>query len=146
MIAEDPDGIYIIALLGGIPWVFSLLFFAVPILRYFWLIPKRRRRHQNNIRKRLMKVIYHNYQAPIALTHLLEAVNAQNKQEERLSQAIVQRMMQQLVSDLGGDIRLDEQGQQVYYFERLRDELDEAKKLRQARGNNRSLGQVIVEV
>jgi hypothetical protein len=54
--------------------------------------------------------------------------------------------MQQLVLDLGGDIRLDEQGQQVYYFERLRDELDEAKKLRQARGNNRSLGQVIVEV
>ena len=44
--------------LGYVPFVFSLIFFLVPGVRYFQNKKKNNKIHLNNIRKRLMKVVF----------------------------------------------------------------------------------------
>jgi hypothetical protein len=119
---------------GWIPLSFSTIFFSVPLLRSFSIFPKRKERHFNNIRKRLMKVIYQNPDKEILLSELENAVNAKGEGEENLSKQQIEKVMNDLIFDLQGDMEIDPNGNVVYKFPRLKTELQEAMRLRREKG------------
>lgn len=139
----DSTGIFIG--LGLIPFLFSFLFFLVPMLRYLQLLPLRKKRLLENIRKRLMKVIYNSSEVEIPLQQLEQAVNTQGKTEEKLSPSDVESMMQRLIHDFGGEIELKNNGQVVYKFENLREEKQEALQLRERRESGKDLGKIVFD-
>jgi hypothetical protein len=115
--------------LGVVPFLFSLIFFAVPVLRYFAILPKRAKRRYNNIRKRLIKIIYlKGANKDLTLDEILSELNAQNA--EKLTKPEVEKMMNELVYDWQGEIIMNEDGKTAYSFSQLRNELEEAKRLR----------------
>lgn len=131
--------------LGVVPFVFSVTFFAVPILRYFDILPKRKKRRINNIRKRLVRIIYqrgvhHN----LTLDEILSELNADSG--EKVSKEQVQKMMNELVVDWQGDVVLDEKGRTVYEFRQLFHELEEARKIRLNRKDDgKNLGNIYLD-
>ena len=131
--------------LGWIPFVFSFIFFLVPTLRYFQIQPLRRKRHMENIRKRLMKVIFSNASNEIPMSYLQQTVNSQKKEEENLSKESIEKMMHQLISDLYGEIAQNTQGEIIYRFPRLQEELQEVKRLRDTRDSGRNLGDIVFD-
>lgn len=130
--------------LGWIPFVFSFLFFLVPALRYFQMLPLRRKRHMENIRKRLMKVIYQSTSEEISLNTLLQTVNQANK-EEKLSKEAVESMMQTLIYDLNGEIEIKEDATVTYKFIHLKEQIQEAERLRALRDSGKDLGNVVFD-
>ncbi len=135
----------IFILLGIIPLVFSFLFFLVPILRSFRIRPLEQQRHLENIRKRLMRVVYKSPEVAIAQDRLLETVNAQNEAEEKLSQADIDEMMHRLILDFYGEIDPQADGQVIYRFIHLREQLNEVERLREQRASGKDLGNIIFD-
>lgn len=138
-------GWLILILLGFVPVVFSALFFLVPILRWFQILPKRRKRHRENIRKRLMKAIYDSPNAQIALDELLASVNSSERGEEKLDKNQVESIMNELIRDLEGEISLQDDTRVMYTFHQLREELLEARSLRQQRDSGKDLGNIVFD-
>ena len=145
MIGGDEFGDVIFYGLGVVPFLFSTIFFAVPILRYFSLLPKRKKRRKNNIRKRLVKVIYQKgVHKNLSLDEILAEVNTENA--EKLSKPEVEKMMNELVVDWQGDVILNDSGRIDYEFHQLSYELDEARNLRQNRKDDgRNLGNIYLD-
>lgn len=131
--------------LGWIPFIFSVLFFALPIYRWFDILPKRKKRRLENIRKRLMRTIFENNYREISLQELTELTNSRSKGEERLKKDQIENMMQTLIYDLNGEVDSNEQAEVVYRFIRLREELDEAKRLRENRDSGNQLGEIVFD-
>ncbi|GAB4128815.1 MAG: hypothetical protein OHK0045_23500 [Raineya sp.] len=131
--------------LGVVPFLFSVTFFAVPILRYLNILPKRKKRRKNNIRKRLVKVIYQKgAQKNLNLDEIVADVNTENT--EKLTKAEVEKMMNDLVVDWQGEVVLNDNGRIDYEFRQLRYELDEARNLRQNRKDEgRNLGNIYLD-
>lgn len=131
--------------LGVIPFLFSTIFFAVPILRYFNILPKRRKRRINNIRKRLIKVIYlKGVNKNLSLDEIVAEVNADNA--EKLSKPEVEKMMNELVVDWQGNVVLNDSGRVDYEFHQLRYEMEEVRNLRQHRKDDgRNLGNIYMD-
>lgn len=141
---DDPELLLQIGL-GWVPLIFSLIFFTVPFFRWFTLMPKRRKRRRENIRKRVMRAIFQHRQNSISPNQLTETANAQKKEEKNLSQKEVERMMAELILDLKGDIDYDTNGKVIYKFDMLNAELAEAERLRSERDAGRTLGNVIFD-
>jgi Ca2+-binding EF-hand superfamily protein len=145
MIGGDEFGAVVFYGLGVVPFMFSMIFFAVPILRYFNILPKRRKRRINNIRKRLVKVIYQKgVLKNLSLDEILTEVNAENA--EKLSKPEIEKMMNELVVDWQGNVVLNDSGSVGYEFHQLRYELEEARNLRQNRKDDgRNLGNIYLD-
>jgi hypothetical protein len=153
-LADEP-GIGAIAIgLGWVPFVFSVLFFAVPIMRWLQLQPLQNKRRMENIRKRLMKVIYNHPTGEISLADLERVVNqaTPNKKGsknidaegvEKLLAPDISRMMNQLIVDFYGEIDYDQNGNPIYRFVRLREEKSEIQRIRTKQDT--SLGNVIYD-
>jgi hypothetical protein len=135
----------LIILLGWVPLTFSFLFFLVPILRYFQIQPLRHKRNLENIRKRIMKAIYLNQSAEIPLDTLLNAVNSQSKGETKLDKSTIERMMHELINDFNGEIAMKDNGEIVYKFQNLREEMQEIRQLRTQRDSGKDLGKIIMD-
>lgn len=131
--------------LGWIPFVFSVLFFALPIYRWFDILPKRKKRRLENIRKRLMRAIFENNYREISLRELTEITNNRSKGEESLKTQEIETMMQTLIYDLDGEVDSNENAEVVYRFIRLREELDEAKRLRDIQDTGNQLGEIVFD-
>lgn len=100
--------------LGYFPFVFSVLFFVIPIGRYFRLSQKKSRREESIIRKKMVRFILENVQRPLSRTELMH-VASNSIQAERVLDA--------LVIDLEAQSEVTDQGEVVYVFERLQREL-----------------------
>ncbi|MEM9982429.1 MAG: hypothetical protein AAF734_08030, partial [Bacteroidota bacterium] len=124
--------------LGWVPFLFSLIFFSVPVLRMINIAPKRKKRQINNIRKRLIKIIYKHAGQPISLRQLEQEVNRSG--EEKLGESTIQDIMSKLVIDWGGFAEPTTEGTLIYHFEQLKLELEEAQQLRKGRQNKADLG------
>ncbi len=135
---------WIVILLGAVPFTFSFLFFLVPILRSFQIAPKERKRHQENIRKRLMKVIYQSPKESLSQKEILDVANADSRLEKLTSQTS-EPILRQLLQDFDGDLDNDEYGQPLYRFTRLRDEQNEARHLRAQRSEGKDLGNIVFD-
>lgn len=139
-----PDEYYIFIGLGLIPFIFSLIFFGVPLYRMGQVRRQEKARRMANIRKRLLKVIYKNPNRSFTLSELETLINAPDKTEEKLDSATIQKMMQDLIYDFDGEVSAStEAGEVSYSFERLRIELETVAELR--KGRDTSFGEVVFD-
>jgi hypothetical protein len=146
MTASDPTlPAWLEVVFGWIPFSFSTVFFSVPILRSFSIFPKRKKRHFNNIRKRLMKVIFQDADKELPLEALEQAVNAKGQGEEKLSKEQIEKVMNDLIFDLQGEMIVKEDGKIVYQFEKLKIELQEAERLRREKGFGNAPSKIIFD-
>ena len=131
-------------LLGWIPLIFSFLFFLIPASRRLGFRSLRRRRHQQNIRKRLFKAIFAHQGAPRTLSQIATAVNA-NAPEEVLAAALVEERMKELVLDLSGDMAITATAEIQFSFPRISREMHAGPRLRRQRQVDGDLGDIVVE-
>jgi hypothetical protein len=61
--------------LGWIPLVFSILFFIIPLVRWFQIRSLQQRRQEQNVRKRLFKAIFVRRGQPQTVAAVTAAVN-----------------------------------------------------------------------
>lgn len=132
--------------LGWIPFVFSLIFFTVPLVRMLGIKRQQREQHKENIRKRLMKVIFKRHKEKISLAELTAVANQWASTEERLSPAVVNTVVQDFILDLRGEAYVNDTDASVYYrFDELDQELSDLEELFGESRNNDKLGNVIFE-
>lgn len=131
-------------LLGWLPFVFSLLFFLIPLARGLKLGGLRRRRHEANIRKRLLNVIFARQGRPQTVDEVLAAVNV-NTVEERLSRPVVETMLKELALDMPGDMSVSDAAEVRIAFPRITSELQEVRRIREHRQVDDTIGDIIIE-
>ena len=134
--------------LGLIPFVYALLFFFIPMVRAFFLMPKKTQRRLNNVRKRLMRTIFQENSAMLSLEHLTELANANSAsgKEPPLNPASVEAVMKDLIYDLKGEMFLDDQAKVMYRFEDLDRELNDVEAERRRRPRlNSDLGDIVFD-
>ncbi|MEW6737941.1 MAG: hypothetical protein AB1489_42080 [Acidobacteriota bacterium] len=132
-------------LLGWIPFVFSLLFFLIPLCRAIIVHSARAHQHWHNIRRRVMRAIFQMQGEPMSVDYVLREVNSPALQEERLERAVVEKMLEQLKAELPGDIIYSDDGQLLYAFPIIGMELKEAQQLRAEHYPDKSLGKVVFD-
>ena len=130
--------------LGWIPFVFSLLFFLIPLMRGLKLSGLRRRRREANIRKRLFKEIFARQGQPQTVDEVLAAVNT-NALEESLSRPVVETMLKELSLDMPGDMSVSDAAEVQIAFPRMTAELQEIRHIREHRQVDDTLGDIIIE-
>ncbi len=169
-LTADPtaEGIGILIGLGWIPFIFSVLFFGVPIYRWLDILPRRKKREQENIRKRVMRVIftaevfnsltktqqneavrlaelYERTQHRYTLKDIMEIDRIFAKGEAPLKIEEIEQVIQQLVYDLNADIDTNAQAQVVYDFSMFSEQFEEANNLRKERGNDTQLDEIVFD-
>jgi hypothetical protein len=135
---------WVAQVLGWFPLAFSAIFFAVPGLREWQLRPKRRQRHRNNLRKRVMKVLYQMGGKPVAIDEIFARAYPSTKPGQPADRAEFEQVLNDLAHDLQGDVQVNEQGQVTYQFFRLDYELSAIRQQRGARAQQQ-LGQVVFD-
>jgi len=130
--------------LGTVPLLFSVIFFAVPLLRLPVVLWREARRNAENQRRRVMRAIFLNRGRAQTPEQVLHIVN-QPSGPEPLSKKTVEDILARLVRDLPGEIRTDAQGQVLYEFPIITLELEEAERLRAQRRVERDLGKVVFD-
>lgn len=129
--------------LGVVPFLFSFIFFTVPLLRLPGVLINEARRVAENRRKRVMQVIFASRGCAQTAEQIVQAVNAPGTLEP-LSQKTVEDILARLVRDLPGEIRTDGHGRVLYEFPIIALELEEAERLRR-RTVDRDLGRVVFD-
>jgi hypothetical protein len=130
--------------LGWIPLVFSILFFVIPLVRWFQIHTLQQRRQKQNVRKRLFKAIFARRGRPQTVEAVTAAVN-RGSGEAALTPPEVESTLQQLVLDMPGDMAVSEVAEVQYSFPRLTAELTAVERLRQGRRDDDTLGPIIIE-
>ena len=110
---------FLVFALGWFPLIFSILFFAIPLLRYFDVKKKQAQRSKNVVRKILVGEIIAAKGGPITIERLISKINVNNHSIKEIEQ-----VLEKLVPDLKGEIVLNENGVAVYNFDRLKRELN----------------------
>lgn len=140
-----PDATWLTVMLGYVPVSFSAIFYGVPLVRAFGLNKKRKQRHQNNLRKRVMQAIFVNQCQDMTAKQLLEEVNSQ-AQTEKLSLQNVEEIMSKLILDVRGEVKISEQtGEIVYDFQNMRTDLEVAQKLRNESRQSFDAGDIVFD-
>jgi hypothetical protein len=115
-------------LLGYMPVAFSLLFLLVSLLR----LPVAKRldaeRLKRNRKKMVMRAIFQNRLWTARSDQIYYAMLAHG--EKNITQKEVEAIVQSVLPELQGDIELDEEGNPVYSFQRLKRETEAAERLR----------------
>ena len=138
-------------LLGGFPLIYSSLFFLIPAFRWFRVRPLKKKQHEMNIRKRLMRIVFQTYDQgkkhvhEIPLKKLTQVANNQRNTEEKLDADTVERVMKDTLADLGGEAYLNDQNEIMYRFDLIAQELDAIDTLRSEKKDNNNLGEIIFE-
>ena len=133
----------LLTLLGIIPLLFSMLFFAVPLLR---LLPTRRREAHRRRRNEHRRVLRHVFARRGAATSLAEyAADVRADQAHTLDEETLRRILEDLLSRYGGRSDLAEDGTVLYVFDRIAHETDAAARLRAEREERFALGDVIFD-
>lgn len=136
---------FIVFALGIFPLIYSLTFFLIPLLRWIGIRKKQKEQHKENIRKRLMKVVFQTHSREISAQQLAVVANDWRTTEEKLDEKIVNEVMQDTILDLGGEGYVNEEGEIIYRFELIGQELDDVDAIRDNRTLDTDLGEVIFE-
>ena len=115
---------------GYFPFIYSISFFLIPFIRSFYIRRKQREQHIQNIRKRLMKVIFRKHKEYISLAELTETANDWRSTEEKLDEKTVEKVLSDFIIDLGGEISVNENAEMVCNFQRLNQELTDMEQIR----------------
>lgn len=133
------------------PLIYSTSFFLIPLLRWLRVRPLRRKQHELNIRKRLMRVVFQTYDQgkdhvhEIPLDVLTKVANEQRTTEEVLDAVTIDRVMKDTLADLGGEAYVNEEAAVMYRFDLIAQELNDIDDLRQAHKTDTDLGDIIFE-
>ena len=112
--------------LGIVPLVFSIVFFAVPALRYFAHSRKKKAAERENRRRQEIGKIYQSVRGAEAEPIQLEA-----------------SLSTELAADFDGDVKVDSSGATYYFFKPLKEELDAGEKARQSADGQVVFGQTV---
>lgn len=132
-------GMGALAFLGAFPLLYSITFFAIPFFRSFYIKKKQREQHIQNIRKRLMKVIFTKHKEQISLAELTKVANDWRTTEEILDQKTVQDTLDDFLIDIEGS-PTSVAGDVVYDFHRLNQELTDMEVTRNSKILDSNLG------
>lgn len=116
-----------LTLLSIVPFIFSILFFIIPAIRYFKLIPLKKQRLANNLKKELSLIIFKEKGNDLKL----KDIQQQLKTTQKLPNEQVKRIMQDLILEWSGELIVDENAQLIYMFPKLKTEINEVEQLRQ---------------
>ncbi len=130
--------------LGWIPLVFSILFFAIPLVRWFQIRALQQRRQAQNVRKRLFKAIFARHGEPQTVDDVAAAVN-RGSEEEALAPSAIDTALKELTLDMPGDMDVSEMAEVRFSFPRLTAELAAVGRLRQNRRDDDALGTIVME-
>ncbi|MCB0832582.1 MAG: hypothetical protein KDC45_03895 [Bacteroidetes bacterium] len=140
-----PSDRVVVIFLGWLPLVFSAIFFAVPIARWFKIQGLRRKRMQTNIRKRIMRVLFKRAEKSFSLDTLLSEVNNQGV-EKKLTKADLEGELKNMMVDYRGEMILNDDGAVLYRFELFEEHEKEAARIRrQVSKGDTTLGEVIYD-
>jgi hypothetical protein len=112
------DSVLLVFFLGWFPFLFSLLFFLIPIGRAVTHKKKESERSKNVVRKILVGQIIAANGGPLSMEQVISRINLQNHSIKE-----VEEVLSKVVLDLRGDIVIAENGTPQYYFDRLKREL-----------------------
>lgn len=143
MKAPDAESIRIV--LGWIPFTFSVIFFLVPALRYFYVRKKEKQRIANNLRKLFMKNLFHSLVNGKKKLHTAELIAVAEKEKIYQPTHITQQVLQELIIDWQGESQATESGEVIYHFEQAAFALEEARRLRMQRSDRADLGDIYFE-
>ncbi len=130
---------------GVIPFTYSSLFFLIPLVRTLINRMREKQRHLNNVRKRLMKVIYQDTDAEMPLTSLEQELNSSREITDKVDQESIKQLMSDEVHDWKGDLFVDDKAALIYDFTLLRESQMEVKHLRKNRQSSVTTGQVVFD-
>lgn len=139
-----PNERLVVLFLGWLPFIFSLLFFGVPVARAFKIRKLKRRRLEMNKRKRIMRVLFQKVNKSATIDEIIAGVNS-GKSEKPLLAKEVEQCLEGMMRDYQGETQLDSGGKVLYAFPRLADEMTEAMRLRATRNREKDLGDVIFD-
>lgn len=92
-----------------------------------------------------MMAIFQEHTAQLTLKQLTEIANKQHPKEEKLKEKLVEKVMIGIIYDLEGDSYVNEQGDLVYKFEKLDEELEDMDQIRSNRKMENGLGNIVFE-
>ncbi len=121
--------------LAWFPLGFSVSLFVLPILRWGWVRRKQTLQHIENIRRRLMKVLFTESDKEFTLDGLANHANETRTTEETLSAKKLDAIVKDMVVDLEGDSSVTEGATEdatiVFRFDRINNELIDVAEIRQ---------------
>jgi hypothetical protein len=130
---------------GMIPFVYSSLFFIIPLVRMFVNGARQKQHRLNNIRKRLMKEIYLGTRVKIPLTQLEQALNASTEITDKVEQKHIKQLMSDEINDWKGELFVDDNAALVYDFGLLRESQAEVRRLRTRLKKGVTTGQTVYD-
>lgn len=133
----------LLTVLGIIPFLFSLLFFAVPLFR---LLPTRRReaqRRRRNEHRRVLRHVFARHGAPTSLAEY--AADLRGDGSQPIDDGQLRRILEELMSRYGGRSDFAEDGTVLYFFDRIAHETGAAVRLRAERVSGFALGDVLFD-
>lgn len=104
--------------LGYFPFIFSVLFFLIPLIRIPIVASKNAKREINILRKRLFSSFINRPDEEIDWNYIKQRARIKPEEEAKAFE-----IMNKLVIELQGEIKLDNEGRAVYTFPRLAKEL-----------------------
>jgi hypothetical protein len=131
-------------LFGWIPFIFSSFFFIIPVIRWLRIRRLSKKRHTNNIRKRIFKVIYQNPVYSYSIDYMRRSVNGTGSEED-LSTELIKKIMDQIILEQDGEMIVTEKASIEYTFPQLKLESTETERIRLSSRPDTSLGRVIME-
>ena len=131
-------------LVGFFPFIYSVLFFMIPLGRYIINLQKNRSQYRENVRKRVMRAIFQIDKKRIPLPELVQYANQHNSGESPLSEKEVEQIMKDTIYDLGGEVVIEGQYDQ-YEFVSLHDELVDIHRLREGKMSGNSDDKIVFE-
>lgn len=140
----DANAGWVSVVLGWIPLVFSVLFFGIPLMRWFQVRGLQRQRQVQNVRKRLFKAVFTRHGEAQTVNEVAASVN-RSAEEEALSTTEVEAALKQLVLDMPGDMDVSDTAEVQYAFPRLTAELVAVTRLRDNRRDDDTLGRIVIE-
>ena len=105
-------------LLGYFPFVFSITFYLIPILRIPWTIAYSNKRKKIILRKKLFQAIFTLPGTKLTFEQIANAINLPKELTDKAKHAL-----EKLVLDLRGEIEIGEDGSPIYNFEKVKTKL-----------------------
>ena len=132
-------------ILGIIPFVYSCLFFLIPLIRSVTNSIFEKQRSINNIRKRLMKEIFLNSIAKIPLEQLDQSLNSSEEITDKVNEKDIKQVMSDEINDWKGELLVDDNAALVYDFTLLRESQTEMLHMRAQRKISVTTGQTVFD-
>ncbi len=130
---------------GIIPFVYSSLFFLIPLVRSLINGMREKQHHLNNVRKRLMKEIYQDTSTKMSLVSMEQALNSSREITDKVDQKSIKQIMSDEIHDWKGELLVDDDAALVYDFTLLRESQADIKRLRGERQSSVTTGQTVFD-